>query len=1647
MEEDDIWHLLTDEEKKHVINLKRQAAQRHLVTALGDFALYCRAQRASQCTASSPGPCERRQISTPINFHKISLLGETSACLGHSSSSTAKPEGRNSVLQLPPNVSLEELRSSLAITDKAKIDLLISMASMKKKKKLRFSARFFVDATDFEAGVARSRGEEKTAWGDDLAWPFEGISAFHRLEDGLRIQQRPSGPCIVLTLHALRVLEELVQECSFGLYGQKDWATRLYGPYWPLAVHYLVALQDQLMTALAATEDAQLPHVPLFLTPRCMVSGALESGENSLPPPKTSREKSGRKTKATSLSRALNGTKNGLQPSAVNDPTLTISTLRRLPRVDVPLTAILQSFVQGSADFSVYKMALDALASRKPFIDAEHVIDTLFTEPLVSNGQEDADGEGQAVRIKQLRESLRRLVEVAESDKMAASLLEDEEIEISAAKSAFAKKEKRKRRKKESQEKKAKTRLEQEKAEKEKEAAATVEVKEEIEDDEIEVTKKEDMSDTMVAESEVQEYFDTEELRNEFGLATPILEDSELGTSKGGNLPLLPWSYRLNNRVINTYHEDSRLEFMLRNGPKAAMGTGYAGSDMSSDERFPLRSGAGASLDEKMLTNWCKYPSQKKYDSPRSHPASASHSVCSDFRMDPLFALETLGNNELMYENESFDPFSHSDSYVNETADGECVLDFDALLAELEKWKQKAHSLQRELDIRNVLAVGRQVSVGGPDEDFDEQHSTRSIEAFCQQSTLSGFGPPTSGSLDGWESVSITGVPATPAWYMGAPGESSATNSAAPGRVYGHQTSGGNNMSSLNLDGVLLDMGTNDVGTETCGMGMMNGQVLNSSAGTSTSSWQQINSWRVLVSLLLTRHRKDFLRSLHGSLPSSQANNLTNKSLSIPVSSSSPDSPNSPDSAPVKPILRYRSLSRGDINTSLPSGANSNKQSSSQSCRAVSTRSYDMPINFGFGLDSSLGQGKKVHFSFDPMGTHFAKSPSVDASTQTAPAITLSKIYGSSVPSVLQREIERLRRENQMLRYRASQAMSNFNRTGRPRDQATQTQPAITLSKMWASLGVENVILRQGGVQKNVWGRGIRRQSDEMVKLPQTLPDLPEEELQSEDENNNEESNHGTGKSEGTEKNEEAGDAKEKNSVNSEATTKGEAEVEYLNDNAKKHYGMSSNADILRVGQAGSPYSSTFSMPISGRDTRLLRQIQRSESAPQEMANNKISASSQTGPGGSNRAHRSSVNINTNTIFIAPHATRDASLGSPTTTMRPRTSSCNATMVSCPPSPLSSGELASSPAASSSYGDLMRTSGLPIPPVDMMKLGQDIANLERRMGEETLATKEARDEIFKRMCRVVRNTWPRAKVELYGSSAVGLALPSSDMDLVITDESHQRRREMCAVDHDGAWSEMSPAESYGHIGASGTWWQSVLYQRLAAEAWEMHPSGWVLSDTIKQIENTAVPILSFIAIHKATTQVHVDVSFDAPNHKGISGLEAFSYFLEIPLLRPLVLTLKLFLQKHNLSTSYSGGLSSYGLANMVACYLLQSKDDVIESALLGFLSFYGRQFDPRVHGVSVLRAQFVLRDGTGWIHPLPEFLAKGWGHLRCSPTSEAHKFDPMFIEDPLDPTNNVARNCFRFRQIQKVFDKALESLMQENDILSIIYGTQRDDGI
>ncbi|WVY93571.1 hypothetical protein V8G54_032659, partial [Vigna mungo] len=122
---------------------------------------------------------------------------------------------------------------------------------------------------------------------------------------------------------------------------------------------------------------------------------------------------------------------------------------------------------------------------------------------------------------------------------------------------------------------------------------------------------------------------------------------------------------------------------------------------------------------------------------------------------------------------------------------------------------------------------------------------------------------------------------------------------------------------------------------------------------------------------------------------------------------------------------------------------------------------------------------------------------------------------------------------------------------------------------------------------------------------------------------------------------------------------------------------------------------------------------------------------------------------------------------------------------------------------------------------------------------------------------------------------------------------------------------------------------------------------------------------------------------------------------QFPAATPLALVLKQFLADRSLDQSYSGGLSSYCLVLLIIRFLQhehhlgRSINQNYGSLLMDFLYFFGNVFDPRQMRISVQGSGLYIKRERG-----------------CS-------IDPIHIDDPLFPTNNVGRNCFRIHQCIK----------------------------
>lgn len=285
---------------------------------------------------------------------------------------------------------------------------------------------------------------------------------------------------------------------------------------------------------------------------------------------------------------------------------------------------------------------------------------------------------------------------------------------------------------------------------------------------------------------------------------------------------------------------------------------------------------------------------------------------------------------------------------------------------------------------------------------------------------------------------------------------------------------------------------------------------------------------------------------------------------------------------------------------------------------------------------------------------------------------------------------------------------------------------------------------------------------------------------------------------------------------------------------------------------------------------------------------------------------------------------------------------------------------------------------------------------------------------------VAKSLWPRARVEPYGSCVTRLSLAdaSSDVDLVI--RLPKVRLAMPA---------MTPGDLEGRNAIKETWPQE-LARRLRSEE-------WVDTSSVRTIASAFVPIVKLETVPLGDTRevVRLDISFDSQWHH---GLEANKFVLrtlnDLPCARLLLLVLKKHAAERGLCASYTGGLSSYALTLLVVRYLQeQPANGSLDPAalLLGFLDFYAHRFDAGKTGISVGRACFFERAELGRRCCVSTVNTASSPLVVNSRSCAAHRsfhFDPLYVEDPLNPRNNVGRNCFRIAQIQRAWSDAFRSL-------------------
>ena len=352
------------------------------------------------------------------------------------------------------------------------------------------------------------------------------------------------------------------------------------------------------------------------------------------------------------------------------------------------------------------------------------------------------------------------------------------------------------------------------------------------------------------------------------------------------------------------------------------------------------------------------------------------------------------------------------------------------------------------------------------------------------------------------------------------------------------------------------------------------------------------------------------------------------------------------------------------------------------------------------------------------------------------------------------------------------------------------------------------------------------------------------------------------------------------------------------------------------------------------------------------------------------------------------------------------------------------------------------------------------ASLEKQLSEEieafaTYVRLDAEERLPARMatlkrCKAaVRKLWPRAQVLVYGSFVTGFQLPRSDIDVVICLPKVQKE-------------EMSEASGTleGRNAIKETWHHELLRS--------LQECPWVFTETVK-CHGKAVPIITLATrplggngLQGKSFSVRLDISFESDNHHGLATNQMMQNLArDLPHLTPLVLVMKEFLSQQGFLTSFTGGLSSYGLALIIARFLQSTVENShllsnqsIGGLFLAFLDHLGNRFDPASTGISVHQRCYLDR-----LHR-PESVVPTHGHVARSRYSQSrlnssddgraisesggltqhpsrmygfdpHKFDPLHIQDPLDLSNNVGRNCFRINYILRACANGLSKLLNE----------------
>ncbi|KAJ3012784.1 hypothetical protein HKX48_006089 [Thoreauomyces humboldtii] len=292
------------------------------------------------------------------------------------------------------------------------------------------------------------------------------------------------------------------------------------------------------------------------------------------------------------------------------------------------------------------------------------------------------------------------------------------------------------------------------------------------------------------------------------------------------------------------------------------------------------------------------------------------------------------------------------------------------------------------------------------------------------------------------------------------------------------------------------------------------------------------------------------------------------------------------------------------------------------------------------------------------------------------------------------------------------------------------------------------------------------------------------------------------------------------------------------------------------------------------------------------------------------------------------------------------------------------------------------------------RLSQEIQAFAAMMGP-TQEEMDARYAVVDRFSAAVRAIRKRASVNVFGSLATGLLLPTSDMDLVIV-EGDVKEDATKQVSVDGLSDFKHAFRRFAH-----------------------HSAPFVF------IKRARVPLLQF---KDSRSGYPIDLCYN--QFSGARGLDYMNKWLdELPPLKPLVLVLKQFFYVRDLNSGGNGSVSGWGLVCWLTGFLrihrricparyAPGEDSANVGALfLDFLLVFGYGFDFDVHGLD------------------PEAEDGAYLFPRASYRSPAPKGKSILhVRSPIDKMQNACATLYRLAEVVAHLKSSYEAIVEADKI-------------